>query len=154
LYLAILINDERESERGNRLGNNNNEGLQKIGRCAFYKCTSLGSISVPSTITDIRGCAFKGCESLQEVILHQGTRKIGEDVFEDCQSVEVFRFPLLSKCLVLIANNWADFNNKVNEVRGVIQWEDGELFVPPAAMENGNNWGSIMLDKPDYLLVF
>ena len=121
-----------------------NDGLQKICWNAFQNCKSLKSISVPSTVTIIRSCAFKGCESLpQEIILHEGMGKIEENVFEDCQSVEVFRFPLLSKCLVAIAGKWADLNNKVDEVRSVVQWEDGELFVPPAAMNCGNNWGSI-----------
>ena len=59
---------------------------------------------------------------------------LGEDVFEDCQLVEVFGFPLLSRRLVLIANNWADLNNKVNEVRGVVEWEDGKFFVSPASI--------------------
>jgi hypothetical protein len=31
----------------------------------------------------------------------------------------------------------------VNEVCGVVQWEDGELFVPPSAMEEGRNWENI-----------
>ena len=117
-----------------------NEGLQKIGDRAFCNCILLESITLPSTITKVGAQAFRNCSKLREVILHEGMGNLGANVFEDCPSVKVFRFPLLSERIVLIANNWADLNNKVNEVRGVVQWEDGDLFVPPAAMEDGNNW--------------
>ena len=30
-----------------------NEGLQKIGKYAFWRCTSLSSITLPSTVTEI-----------------------------------------------------------------------------------------------------
>ena len=120
-----------------------NEGLQTIGRSAFNNCRSLKSITLPSTITKVGAQAFRNCSKLREVILHEGMGNLGANVFEDCPSVKVFRFPLLSERIVLIANNWADLNNKVNEVRGVVQWEDGKLFAPSAAMEDGNNWGSI-----------
>ena len=84
-------------------------------------CKALQSIELPSSGTEIGDEAFKGCESLWEVILHEGMGKIGRDAFEDCRLVEVFSFPLLSKHLVLIAGNCADLNNKVDEVRGVVQ---------------------------------
>ena len=37
------------------------EGLQKIGNGAFSKCTSLKSITIPSTVTDIGNAAFISC---------------------------------------------------------------------------------------------
>jgi hypothetical protein len=118
-----------------------NDGLQKIGNEAFWYCESLQSISVPFTVAEIGNYAFLGCRSLQEIILHEGLGKIGDRAFEDCRSVEVFRFP--SSRLSAIAGKWADLNNKLNEIRSVVQWEGGELFVPTAAMEDGNNWDSI-----------
>ena len=43
------------------------EGLQKIGDYAFYNCTSLKSITLPSTLVEIGVDAFDGCRNLREV---------------------------------------------------------------------------------------
>ena len=121
-----------------------NVGLQKIGEFAFWKCTSLECISLPSSITDVGDCAFVYCENLREVILHEGMGKIGRNAFYNCVSLEVFRVPLLSRRLVLLAVNWRELNNKVNELCGVVEWGNArELFVPATAMEHGNNWENI-----------
>jgi hypothetical protein len=120
-----------------------NDGLQKIGRSAFEDCSSLVSISVPSIIAEIEMYAIKGCESLQEVMLHEEITKIVDCAFHDCPSVEVFSFPLFSRHLVAMVGKWADLNNKVDEVHGVVQWGNGKLFVPPVAIEGGRNWDSI-----------
>ena len=41
-----------------------NEGLQKIEDEAFYDCTSLESITLPSTVTEIGDEAFSDCTNL------------------------------------------------------------------------------------------
>jgi hypothetical protein len=115
-----------------------NDGLQKIGLGAFRYCESLESITFPSTITEIGIFAFQDCHSLSEVILHESITAISRNAFFNCRSLEIVKFQSLSSRLSAIAGNWADLNNKVNEVRRVVQWEDGELFVPMAAMEEGN----------------
>ena len=40
-------------------------------------------------------------------------------------------------------NHWEDFENKVNEVRGVVQWENDKLFVLGAIH---HNWDIIRRD--------
>jgi hypothetical protein len=120
-----------------------NDGLQKIGRSAFSNCKSLESISVPSTVLQIGECAFARCESLREVMLHGEITEIVYRAFRKCESLEAFRFPTLSSRLGGIACHWGELNNKVEKVRGVVQWEDGKLFVPPAAMEERRNRDSI-----------
>ena len=54
-----------------------NEGLQKIGFRAFYDCTSLRSIILSSTVTEICYAAFNSCSNLREVTLNNGLQKIG-----------------------------------------------------------------------------
>ena len=41
-------------------------GLQTIGSDAFYKCSSLTSITIPNSVTSIGYSAFEGCSSLRE----------------------------------------------------------------------------------------
>ena len=119
-----------------------NKGLKKIGSHAFCHCNSSEQISVPCTVREIGRDAFRGCGSLQEVILH--VEMVLFSAFEHCRSVQVFRFPLLSRRLVAIAGHWEELSNIVNETRGesrgVVKWtEDGEMF---ASLQD-SNWGNI-----------
>ena len=70
-----------------------NEGLQKIGICAFYYCRSLSSIKLPSTVIEIGGFAFKICNNLREVIFNEGLKKIGASAFYQCTSLSSITFP-------------------------------------------------------------
>ena len=51
-----------------------NDVLQKIGEYAFEACTSLSSITLPSTVTEIDWCAFNNCNNLREVVLNDGLK--------------------------------------------------------------------------------
>ena len=41
--------------------------VTSIGDKAFYKCTSLTSVTIPDSVTSIGRCAFDGCTSLESV---------------------------------------------------------------------------------------
>ncbi|CAJ1931522.1 unnamed protein product [Cylindrotheca closterium] len=69
-------------------------GLKSIGSCCMENCSSLQSISIPSTVTTIGNSAFAGCHSLQELELYEGLRTIGRKSFADCQSLATVCFPL------------------------------------------------------------
>ena len=69
------------------------EGLQKIGWRAFQFCSSLSSITLPSTITDIGNYAFSFCRNLRDVILNEGLQKIGWLAFGNCTPLESITFP-------------------------------------------------------------
>jgi len=70
-----------------------NEGLQKIGNSAFYRCNLLKSITLPSTITIIGGYAFEGCIKLNEVVLNEGLEIIDSFAFEGCNSLTSIKLP-------------------------------------------------------------
>jgi len=70
-----------------------NEGLQKIGKQAFYHCKSLESIKLPSTVTEIGNAAFAGCSNLEEVVLNETLRTIGLAAFSTCTSLEYIKIP-------------------------------------------------------------
>ena len=115
-----------------------NEGLKRIGHGAFCFSTSLQSITIPSTVTEIGNNAFNRCSSLREVILNEGLQKIGEFAFSGCTSLQTFTIPTLSTRLnnIIQTRHWRDANNKINEVRGVVERGENELFIPAAAMED------------------
>ena len=64
-----------------------------IGEVAFYYCTSLKSIKLPSSVTCIAGLAFKGCSSLTSVNIPSSVTKIGNSVFEGCSSLTSVNIP-------------------------------------------------------------
>jgi len=70
-----------------------NEGLVTIDYGAFDKCTSLTSITLPSTVTEIGHKAFNECSSLKEVVLNEGLKEIGELAFEKCTSLQSITLP-------------------------------------------------------------
>lgn len=69
------------------------DGLQKIGDRAFWNCTSLSSITFPSTITEIDGYAFHYCRNLMEVVFNEGLKKIGGYAFYYCTSLLSITIP-------------------------------------------------------------
>ena len=58
--------------------------VQKIEDCAFGNCTSLESIKLPSTVTEIGISAFDGCSNLREIEFNDGMQKIGLEAFSNC----------------------------------------------------------------------
>lgn len=82
-----------------------NEGLQRISAYAFHGCSSLASIHIPSTVTQIsddsnyyKG-AFSGCTSLSTITGCEGLTVLGRMAFYGCSSLTSIS-PLLSSGLV------------------------------------------------------
>ena len=59
-----------------------------IGEGAFKDCTSLESIDIPNSVTEIDGYAFGGCTSLESIDIPNSVTEIGEVAFEDCTSLK------------------------------------------------------------------
>ena len=70
-----------------------NVGLLKIGTLAFYGCSSLQSIKLPSTVIEIGDRAFLGCSNLEEVVLNEGLEKIGCSAFQECTTLGRITIP-------------------------------------------------------------
>ena len=85
-----------------------NEGLKRIGVCAFGNCETISCVDIPASVDSIgylafMNCsslntlnmqeteitiddyAFSGCTSLLDVTLPEGA-VVGEDIFSDCSS--------------------------------------------------------------------
>ena len=64
-----------------------------IGECAFWGCSSLTSVNIPSSVTTIGGHAFSGCRSLTSVNIPSGVTEIGEYTFSGCRSLTSVNIP-------------------------------------------------------------
>lgn len=59
----------------------------------FWDCTSLTSVSIPSSVTTIKGNAFEGCTSLISVDIPSSVITIGGDAFWNCTSLASVSIP-------------------------------------------------------------
>ena len=120
-----------------------NDGLQKIGNYAFCRCSSLESIALPSTLVGIGDYAFTFacCSNLREVELNGIPQYFISTTFLNCDTLERILYPTISYRLENITQtgHWEELEDKVNEVRGVVQWEGNKLFVWRVTRRNWNN---------------
>jgi uncharacterized repeat protein (TIGR02543 family) len=58
-----------------------------IGTYAFYGCSSLTSITIPSGVTSIGASAFAGCSSLTSITIPDSVTTIGNYAFYNCSGL-------------------------------------------------------------------
>ena len=64
-----------------------------IENSAFEGCRSLTSINIPSSVTSIGGSAFYNCNSLTSITIPSSVTTIGESAFEECRSLTSINIP-------------------------------------------------------------
>ncbi len=60
---------------------------------AFWGCSSLHTVTIERSLTEIGFKAFMGCTALENVILPETLQSIGESAFADCESLESIDIP-------------------------------------------------------------
>ena len=65
------------------------EGVERIGKYAFYGNRKLGEVRVPKSVREIGDYAFCNCTSLTNVVFEGESRpKIGEGAFRGCERLK------------------------------------------------------------------
>lgn len=72
---------------------NNAEKLKKIGSNAFFGCTGLKSIEIPSWIEELSFGAFQNCTALSELIIQNGIAEIPAQCFYGCSELKNVTIP-------------------------------------------------------------
>ena len=67
--------------------------VTSIGDNAFYYCTGLTSVTIPSSVTSIGSLAFNGCTSLTSVTIPSSVTSIGSYAFRGCTGLTSIDIP-------------------------------------------------------------
>ena len=81
-----------KDENGNSIYHVESRTLPVTG-VSCYGCSSLQSVSIPSSVTSIGDWGFKGCSSLQSVSIPSSVTSICDWGFEDCSSLKNVTIP-------------------------------------------------------------
>lgn len=76
------------------------DGIISIEYGAFQNCTSLSSITIPSSVTSIGNYAFNGCTSMTSIELPSNISIIGDGTFGNCSALKSFIIPSSVKSIV------------------------------------------------------
>ena len=98
-----------------------NEGLTYIGENAFKGCTSLESISIPSTVTNIEFRAFNQCRNLRELTLNEGLKEIDFEAFEIASISDRLND-------IIQSGHWVGIERKIDNMPHV-EWTGSKLLV-------------------------
>ena len=69
------------------------DSVTGIGERAFEECSSLASITIPNAVTSIGNFAFYGCASLTNITIPDAVTSIGIGVFRGCNSLTNITIP-------------------------------------------------------------
>lgn len=69
------------------------QGVTRIGKNAFFGCTSLTSINIPEKVTSIGSYAFQNCISLTVINIPQGVTSIEDYTFYNCRCLNKISIP-------------------------------------------------------------
>ena len=102
------------------------EGTRIICDSAFFFCSSLSEIVIPSSVTSIGDSAFEGCRSLSEIVIPSSVTSIGDSAFEGCRSLTEVVIPNSVVCIN--GNPFFDWNGKLECLSPSFVYEDNILF--------------------------
>ena len=67
-------------------------GITDFGT-AFQSNSTVKSVVLPSTVTELKARAFKGCSALASISLPNRMTRIGNSAFQDCTSLKSIKIP-------------------------------------------------------------
>ncbi|MCR5448495.1 MAG: leucine-rich repeat protein, partial [Solobacterium sp.] len=127
------------------------EGITSISDYAFYRCSVLTSINIPSAVTKIGNYAFSWCTKMNGATLPERLTEIGEYAFNNCSSMEMSD-PAIPEGVTSIPayafNNCSSMTGTLTTHGNIISFDDhafagcssltGKLVIPESVQSIGN----------------
>ena len=117
--------------------------VTKVDKRAFAECTSLRSVSLPSTVTEIGSYAFSNSQALQSVTLPTNLRKLEEGLFSGCTVLTDITIP--SSVTEIGASAFADCGKLT-----VVRIPASVYTIGVGAFSGCLNLGKIEVDESSY----
>lgn len=93
------------------------DGATEIGNYAFYYCSALTSITIPSSVTSIGQSTFYGCSSLASVTVEATTPPTaGASLFYNTHADLVIYVPAGSVDTYKAASGWSDYASRIQAI--------------------------------------
>ena len=86
-YSGAIVIPEKVSCNGTEYN------VTSIGKGAFYKCTSLTTVTIPNSVTTIGDAAFAYCTGLTSFTIPNSVTTIGAYAFYDCSGLPSIMIP-------------------------------------------------------------
>ena len=64
--------------------------VTSIGDSAFWQCSGLISVEIPSSVTSIGARAFKYCTSLVSIVIPKEVTSMGKEAFHVCDVLKIY----------------------------------------------------------------
>ncbi len=73
-------------------GNSSSNTVTQIGRYAFWNCSSITELTLPSNTTKIQFNAFDGCSALETISIPDTVTDFGQNIFKGCIALKEIKF--------------------------------------------------------------
>ena len=100
--------------------------VTKIGRSAFWCCSSLTSVNIPNSVTTIEGEAFRNCSSLTSINIPNSVTKIEGSAFYGCSSLTSINIP---NSVTTIGMSAFSYCSSLKEFKGKFASADGRCLI-------------------------
>ncbi len=106
--------------------NGNTYNVTRITDGAFFRCTSLTSITIPEGVTSIGTSAFEDCTSLTSVTIPESVNSIGERAFRRCSSLKDIYCQNFYPCHLLGSEvfDYSESQTLHVPIGSLYQWDD------------------------------
>ena len=117
------------------------EGVTDIAREAFYYCSALITIELPSTVESIGNYAFQGCPAIISVTCEALTPPtMGDGIFYDSSALEHIYVPAGLVDAYKAANEWSLYASVIELIpgsEGIDQITNDQLQITNKVIKDG-----------------